>query len=151
MVTPLAVALTQQVLLLTAGVVVFDMTVRGPILALVLVSVAFALMLAGLGIVVTALARTPQQVSLMSNLSLLVLGGLGSAFAAPDLMPAWTRTAARGTPGFWAIEAYRGVILDGDGIGDVLGPVAVLLAWAVGAAALGVSRYRADVRRGRLR
>lgn len=150
-VTPLAVALAQQVLLLATGVVVFDMGVRGPAAALVLVSVAFALLLAGLGIVVISLARSAQQVSLMSNISLLVLGGLGSAFAPPDLMPAWTQAAARATPGFWAIEAYRGVILDGDGVGDVLGPVAVLLAWAGVAAVLGVARFRSDVRKGRLR
>lgn len=149
-VTPLTVALSQQVLLFTAGVLIFDMSVRGPVLALALISVAFGLMLAGLGIVVIAVARTAQQVSLMSNISLLILGGLGSAFAPPDLMPGWTQTVAKITPGFWAIEGYRGVILDGDGVGDVVGPVAVLLTWAVLGTVLGVTRYRNDIRRGRL-
>lgn len=149
-VTPLTIALTQQALLFTAGVLLFDMSVRGPVLALVLISGAFGLTLAGLGIFVMAVARTAQQISLLSNISLLVLGGMGAAFAPPDLMPAWAQTAAQVTPGYWAIEAYRGVILDGDGVGDVVGPVAVLLAWAALGTFVGVTRYRNDIRRGRL-
>lgn len=149
-ITPLTMALAQQVLLFAGGVFIFDMEIKGPKIALVVIGASFAILVAGLSIAVIAVARTFQQVSLFANVSMLVLGGLGSAFAPPELMPGWARAIAPYTPGYWTIDAYRGVILDGKGVGDVLGQIGVILGWATVAVVVGIARYRNDARQGRL-
>jgi len=56
----------------------------------------------------------------------------------------WARAVAPATPSYWAMRGFRSVILDGDGIGDVVAPVVALLAFAAVFALIAAVRFRFD-------
>ncbi|MEU6749064.1 ABC transporter permease [Spirillospora sp. NPDC046719] len=140
----LATSLAQQAVLFGLGSVLFDMRVRGSLVALALVIVALAGCLTALGLMLTALVRTFQQVNAISNVSALVLGGLGGALAPVTLLPAWIRAAAPASPGYWAMRGFRSVVLNGGGISAVALPIAVLTAFAAAFTAVFLVRFRYD-------
>jgi ABC-2 type transport system permease protein len=78
----------------------------------------------------------------VSNLLMLVFAALGGALALTSTLPHWARTIAPAIPSHWAMQASTDVILKGKGIGSVLGPTGVLLAFAVGFLVLASVRFR---------
>jgi ABC-2 type transport system permease protein len=140
----LAVSLVQQAVLFGLGSVLFHMRTRGPVAALALMVVALACCQSALGLMLTAVVRTFQQVNAISNVSALVLGGLGGALAPVSLLPSWIRAVAPASPGYWAMRGFRSVVLDGGGFGAVALPVAVLAAFTAAFTAVFLVRFRYD-------
>ena len=141
-VTPLLMAAVQLTLLFGLGRLLFGLRVRGPVTGLVVVGVALACCLVAFGFLLTAVCRTVMQMNALSNLGALLFAGVGGALAPLSAMPSWARTVAPVSPAYWAMRGYRDVILDGGGVGDVLLPAGVLLAFAAGAALLAATRFR---------
>jgi ABC-2 type transport system permease protein len=140
----IVVALVQQVALFAAGFVLLDLVVAGSLLGLVAVGVALSLCLVAFGILCAAWLRSSQQLNALSGVAAMLLGGLGGGFAPVAMLPAWVQAVAPLTPGYWAVRGYRDVIVDGAGLAGVLLPVGILLAFAVGATALALRRFRID-------
>jgi ABC-2 type transport system permease protein len=140
----IVVAILQLVVLLVAGVVVFDLHIQGSPLALVPVIVAFSISLVLLGVCVTAVCRTAQQAGAFAYLGMVLFGAIGGAFVPIEVLPGWARAVAPVTPTYWAMRGMRSVILDGRGIGGVVLPSAVLLAMAGVFALVALRRFRFD-------
>jgi ABC-2 type transport system permease protein len=136
--------LVQQVLLFSAGYVLFGMRVRGSVLGLALVSVALTICLVSVGVLLAALLRTQQQLNAMANLGAMVLAGISGALVPMSVLPGWARTVAPIAPQYWAMRGFRATILDGQGLSAVALPVAVLLGFAVVAGAIALLRFRFD-------
>jgi ABC-2 type transport system permease protein len=136
--------LVQQVLLFSAGYVLFGMRVRGSVLGLALVSVALTVCLVSVGVLMAALLRTQQQLNAMANLGAMVLAGISGALVPLSVLPGWARTVAPIAPQYWAMRGFRATILDGQGLSAVALPVAVLLGFAVVAGAIALLRFRFD-------
>ena len=74
----------------------------------------------------------------------MALGGLGGGFVPVESLPDWIEPIAPISPVYWAMEGYRTAILDGGGVGDVLGPLAVLLAFTAVFAGIALWRLKLD-------
>lgn len=138
----LGVAALQQTLLFVAGGALFRLHIRGSLIALALVSIALSFCLVAMGVALVALCRTIQQVNAFGNIGAMIFGGVGGALAPINVLPAWARAVAPATPTYWAMRGFRSVVLDAGGTIDVLLPIAILLAFAVGFGALAALRLR---------
>jgi len=127
-----------------AGIVVFDLSVRGDAVALVPLGVAHSLCLVVLGVAVTAVTRTAQQANGIAFTGLVVFGAIGGAFVPFDTLPEWARAVAPVTPTYWAMRGMRSVVLDGEGVGSVVAPTAVLLGMSVLLGVVAARRLRLD-------
>jgi ABC-2 type transport system permease protein len=139
-----AVGVAQLGLLFVAGVVVFDLRIRGDALALAPLFVAFSVCLVLLGVAVTAVCRSAQQASAFTYLGMVLFGAIGGAFVPFNLLPGWAQTIAPVTPTYWAMRGMRSVILDGRGISGVALPIAALLGMGVIFTLVALRRFRFD-------
>jgi ABC-2 type transport system permease protein len=138
------IGVVQFVVILGAGFVAFGLHVRGDVLALTPLVVAFTLCLVLLGVAATALARTAQQANTFAFLGMVLFGAIGGALVPYNVLPDWARTIAPVTPTYWAMRGLRSVILEGHGLGAIALPTLVLLAMALLFAAVAVRRFRFD-------
>jgi ABC-2 type transport system permease protein len=91
--------------------------------ALVLAAVFAAV---GWGILLAAIAKSPNQVSMIGTAMMLTFGILGGTFINVDNMPVWFRAVTKITPNAWAIESFKSLALGG-GLYDILVPILALL------------------------
>jgi ABC-2 type transport system permease protein len=138
----LVLAVGQIAILFVAGVLMLDLTVSGSTPALLVIVVGFSLSMVAFGMAITALSRTSLQLNTTANLLGVVFAGVGGALVPLAVLPAWVQTAARITPTYWAMEGFVGIILDGDGLTDVLGPLLALSLFGIGFALLAAIRFR---------
>ncbi|HUG86643.1 MAG TPA: ABC transporter permease [Euzebya sp.] len=144
-IAPSFLVLTAQLtVLFGAGVVLYGLRIAGSVIALLLVGLAFAGMVLALGVLLAAVARTAQQLNVLSNIGTTVLAGIGGAIVPLGTLPEWAQSLAPATPSYWAMLGFRTVILEGGHVGDVIPPVVVLLVFAGVFAALAATRFRFD-------
>ena len=139
-----AMVLAQFVVVFLAGIVIFDLHIRGSVMALVPLVASFSVCLVLLGVAVTAFCRTAQQAGSFSMAGMVLFGAIGGALVPLSVLPDWARTIAPVTPTYWVMRGFRSVILDGQGLGAVIAPIAVLGAMTVLFAAVAMRRLRFD-------
>jgi ABC-2 type transport system permease protein len=142
-----AIGIAQLIVLLGAGVLVFDLHIRGDTVALAPLIIAFCVCLVLLGVCVTALCHTAQQASAFAYLGMVLFGAIGGAFVPFNVLPAWARAVAPITPTYWAMRGMRSIILDGQGLTGITLPTAMLTGMAVIFAVVGLQRLRFDDRK----
>lgn len=140
----LGIGLAQFLVIFSAGVVLFDLQIRGNVLALAPLVVAFSICLVMLGVAVTAVCRTAQQANAFGIVGMVVFGAVGGALVPLSVLPTWARTVAPVTPTYWAMRGFRSVILDAGGFASVALPTGILLAMTLGLAVVAVRRLRFD-------
>jgi ABC-2 type transport system permease protein len=139
-----ALGVLQLVVLFGVGAVALDLRIRGSVAGVVTISAALLACVVALGIAITAVARTLQQVSAIGYLGATVFGAIGGALVPFATLPAWVRAVAPVTPQYWAMRGYNAVILDGHGFGAALAPTAMLCAYAAVFTAVALVRFRFD-------
>jgi ABC-2 type transport system permease protein len=138
----LVVSVTQFVLIFAIAVPLFHLHSRGPLVALVPLVGAFAICLVMLGVMITAVCRTIQQVNAFAFGGLVLFGALGGALVPIEVLPHWARAVAPATPTYWVMRGFRSVILDGHGVAATVLPCCVLLGMSAGLGAVALSRFR---------
>jgi ABC-2 type transport system permease protein len=137
-----ALAVLQAVVATGFAVGLLGLDVAGPIGLLVLVAVADAALGTALGLFVSAFARTEfQAVQFMPAFVLpqfLLCGLLVPRDGLPDVL----RTISDALPLSYAVDAMRTLTTNPAGTGDVLADVLIVLAFALGAIALGAATLR---------
>jgi ABC-2 type transport system permease protein len=115
----------QMLILITASALLFQLRWGAPfaVLVLILAAVAGAV---GWGMLITALAKTPGQVSTIGSAVTLIFGILGGSFTGTGNLPAWFQTLSKITPNAWGLEGFT-ILALGGGLADILVPVAALL------------------------
>lgn len=137
-----AVTLAQLGLLFALGGPLFDLRVTGSVLALAPVVVVLALSLTTFGMAVTAVARTMQQLNAIGSVGGFAMAMIGGAWVPVSSMPGWAQAIAPAMPTYWAMEAFRSVILEGGGLADVVTPVLTLVGFGVLFTVLAAARFR---------
>lgn len=132
----------QLALLLALGGPLFGLRVTGSWWAIAVLVVVLAVTLNAFGLTVTAVARTSQQLNALGSIGGMAMAMLGGSFVPYAVMPGWAQAVAPATPTYWGMQGLQDVILDGGGIGDVLVPVAMMLAFGAGFALLAAMRFR---------
>ncbi len=123
-----ATGAAQLLVLIVASTLLFRLHWGDPVgvVVLVLAAVAGA---TGWGLLLTALARTPGQVSAIGAALMLIFGILGGSFVRIDAMPGWVRLASRITPNAWGLDAF-GTLALGGSLPDIGTPLLALLVMA---------------------
>lgn len=136
--------IAQLCVVLTAGVVLFDLHIKGNTLALAPLIVAFSISLVLLGVAVTAVCHSAQQANAFSYAGLVLFGAIGGAMVPLAVLPQWAKTIAPITPTYWAMRGFRSVILDGQGMSAMAAPITALAAMSLVFAAIALRKLRFD-------
>lgn len=140
----LALSVMQQVTLLVAGDLVFGLDLGGEVAPLLAITWVLGVCVSALGLALVAVCRTMQQVYAVANVGSLVLSGLGGALVPVSALPGWAAAVAPASPAYWAMQAYRGVLLEGAGLPELGRPLGVLALFTVGACAVAARLFRFD-------
>jgi len=129
----------QQALLLGIATVAIGLRPAGPAWAFIPVGLAWSLCVLACGAALASSARSHGQLGTSVDIGALVATCLGGALIPLSALPAWLRSVAWVSPGYWAMAGYNAA-LTGQSATRLLPPCGVLLAIAVAAAALAATR-----------
>ena len=116
-----------QMFILIEGTTVLFKLQWGDELAVTALVLAAVFGAVGWGMLLTAFAKTPGQVSAIGSAMMLTFGILGGTFVNFDNMPVWFRTITKITPNAWGVDGFTTLALGG-GLHDILTPILALLA-----------------------
>jgi ABC-2 type transport system permease protein len=138
----LSVTAAQLGLLFLLGGPLFDLRVSGSVFALAIVVLVLAMSLSAFGMAITAVSRTMQQLNAISSVGAFAMAMLGGAWVPADAMPGWAQAIAPVMPTYWAMEAFRSLILENGTLGDVILPIIVLIGFGVLFTILAAAKFR---------
>jgi ABC-2 type transport system permease protein len=136
------VTFVQLALLFLLGSPLFGLEVRGSWPALILLVATVALSLCAFGMLVTAIARTMNQLNAVGSVGGMAMAMLGGAWVPIASMPGWAQAIAPALPTYWAMRGFRGVILEGRGVSHVVVPVLVMAGFALLYTVIAAVRFR---------
>jgi ABC-2 type transport system permease protein len=142
-------AVAYQLILFVLGAALFGLRVHGHAVALLLIVPTFGAAIVAIGIFLTSVAHTPQQVNVVSNICGMGLSALGGAYVPVALLPAWARAIAPVTPTYWAVRGFRVAFLPTYALSGAIASAAILAGLALVFGVAAASRLRAEVRRSR--
>ncbi len=119
----------QMLILILASTLLFQLKWGNPGAVLLLV-IAAVLGAVGWGMLITAMAKSPGQVSNIGMAIMLIFGILGGSFFDINQFPPWFRLVSRITPNAWGLDGFTR-LAQGGGLMDILPAVGGLLAMAV--------------------
>ncbi|HTW81337.1 MAG TPA: ABC transporter permease [Terracidiphilus sp.] len=125
----LAMLVIEVVVFLGFAKVAFGVPFRGPLWQLGLLCVLTSMVFSALGLLVASRARTMEAVSGLMNLVMLPMWILSGVFFSASRFPNAIQPFVRALPLTAAIDTMRANMLQGSQLGQMLAPVAILLAW----------------------
>ncbi len=135
------IALMQGLFVVALTAIVFGVSWGDPVAAAAII-LAFALVAAGVAMLIGAVSTNADQASSLGVFAGLALGALGGCMIPLAYMPEAMRTIAGVIPHSWAITAFQALISDGGGIDTVAPNVVVLLGYGVVVLGLATWRFR---------
>ena len=132
--------LVQAIILVVAGRLFFSID-WGALDAVTLLILAAAAVASSLGLLVISLVRTPAQAGAIGAGVYLVLALLGGNFTGTAQSGTTYATVERLTPNGWLLVGWNET-LRGGGVGDIVLPLLVPLAFALVFFAIAVLRFR---------
>ncbi len=141
---PILTISIQIAVLLAAGFLLFDLEVRGSMLAFGVVAALLAVMNVALGFMLLSLCRSVIQLNAAATAGAMLIGGLGGALTPVEFLPGWAQAVAPFTPAYWAMEGFREVTIRNGGLADVAVPSLVLLGFIVAFSAVAALRFQVE-------
>jgi linearmycin/streptolysin S transport system permease protein len=117
---------TAQMLILILGTTVLFQLQWGDPLAVLVLVLAAVFGAVGWGLLITAMAKTPGQVSAIGSAIMLVFGILGGGFINVENMPAWFRLVTKISPNAWGMDGFSTLALGGN-LGSIQTPILALV------------------------
>jgi ABC-type multidrug transport system permease subunit len=121
---------------------VFGVPFRGSLWQLGFLCVLTSLAFSALGLLVASRARTMEAASGLMNLVMLPMWILSGVFFSASRFPALVQPVVRALPLTAAIDAMRGNMLQGAGLGQLGMQVGILAAWLVAPFAVSLRIFR---------
>jgi ABC-type multidrug transport system permease subunit len=132
----------EVVVFLGFAAVAFGVPFRGSLWELGLVCILASLSFSALGLLTASRAKTMEAANGWMNLVMLPMWILSGVFFSSARFPAVIQPLVRALPLTAAIDALRGNMLQGENLGQMWVPVAILLAWMVAAFAVSLRIFR---------
>ena len=126
------------------GHLVFDVPIRGSLVALVVIVVLGAIAFAGLGLLVASRSRTIEGVSGLMNLVMVPMWIGSGVFFAYSNFPEAVQPFLRALPLTALNDALRAVLLDGAPLAATLGLLGMLAFWSVSSFGVALKIFRWD-------
>lgn len=130
---------------LTIGRLLFGLPMLGNLGLLFVVALAFLVVSLALGLLISTISSTQQQVMFTVFFFLLIFILMSGLFTPVESMPAWAKVLNIFNPFQYFMQAIRMILLKGSEFRDVLPQLAPLSFYAVIALSLAVWRYRKTV------
>jgi ABC-2 type transport system permease protein len=137
----LAFALVQSALIVVIGSLLFGVDWGDPVAAALLV-VVFAAVSTAVGLLVGATVSDAEQAQAIGSPIAIGMGMLGGCMWPLDIVPSAMRTIGHVVPHAWAMDAWIGLVFDGDSVAGILPPLAVLTGFAVVIGTVAARRLR---------
>ena len=131
-------ALVQSAMIVVIGALVFGVDWGDPVGVILLLAV-WAVIATGVGLLVGSVVANADQAQSVGAPIAIAMGMLGGCMWPLVIVPEAMRVIGHVTPHAWAMDAWIGLVFDGDGVGGIAVPLAVLAGFA---AVVGVSAAR---------
>jgi ABC-2 type transport system permease protein len=139
-----ALVFLQQVLLVVFGQLALGVDYLQAPVAVLLVMVGLGLWVSSMGLLIGVIARGDEQVVLFSLIAMFLFSSLGGVWFPLEGTGATYAAIGRVTPAAWAMEGFQNVLIRGLGLGAVLLPAGILLAYALAFFGLAAWRFRVE-------
>ena len=140
----LVIAAAQALILVGVGWLLFGLEVRGNPLTVGLTVIVGALAFLAIGFAISGIARTVETAASYANLVTFPMLFLSGIFFSLDQAPTWLKPLIRLLPLPYLVDALRGTMTGGQGLGAIWPDLVVLLATAVIALVVAVRFFRWD-------
>ncbi len=137
-----AIVFLQQVVLAAAGQVLFKVNYIREIGAVLLVMAALSMWVAALGLMISVLVKTEEQVNLFSLIAMFIFSALGGTWFPLEIAGRGFEAIGRWMPTAWAMKGFQDVLVRGLGFQEVLPAVGMLVLYAVIFFAIAVWGFR---------
>jgi ABC-2 type transport system permease protein len=134
-------ALFQGSFIVIVSALLFKVEWANPVATAAIV-VVFSFVAGGAALLIGAIAASASQAGAIGPALGMLLGLLGGTMVPAEVFPEAMRTASHLTPHAWAMDAFRGLLLRGETLVDILPQLAVLAGFAVVLMTLAVWRFR---------
>jgi ABC-2 type transport system permease protein len=134
--------LIQQGLLVAIGQLAFGVDYLSAPLATLVMMVVLALWASSLGLLIGAISKGEEQVTMWSLIAMFVFSGLGGTWFPLEFTGPAFSTIGHAMPTAWAMDGFQNIVLRGLGLGSVLLPAGILLAFTALFFGLAVWRFR---------
>ncbi|MBV1775360.1 ABC transporter permease [Burkholderiaceae bacterium DAT-1] len=121
---------------------IFGVPCRGSLGLFFAVTTLYIFSTAGLGLFVATIARNLAQVGMLTILILAPMLFLSGAWTPPEALPGWLAHGMVISPLHHYLDIAFGILLKGQGAGELLRPVMWLVGIGAGMFALGLYRFR---------
>jgi len=111
------------------------------------VTLCFALMTAGFGLLIAAFGKTPEAARGIAVFATMIMVMLGGAWVPSFIFPEWMQTLTLAVPTRWAVDGFDAVTWRGLGLDAAVKPMAVQLAFALGFGGLAIWKFGRDQKR----
>ena len=132
--TRLSISVLQTLILLVAGMILFDLAVGdgGVISWLLVIALAVfgGILFVTMGLAISGVARTEEVAAPVTNLISMPMMFLSGVFFPLDALPGVVTVVTQFLPLTFLADAIRAVVTDGAGITDIWGELAGLAAWS---------------------
>ncbi len=138
----IAIALFDLAFGLLIARLVFNLPIVGSLWLIFGFGALYLLGILGLGLFVSTVANTQQQVMFVTFFFMMVFILMGGIFTPVDSMPAWAQFIDEANPIFHFMKVMRMVVLKGSGFGDLIHEFVALCILGVTFITLAVWRYK---------
>lgn len=121
---------------------VFDLPIRGNLFVLFLLAGIYLISVLGLGLFISTVSETQQQVMFVSFFFMMIFILMGGIFTPVESMPAWAQMVDRLNPIYYFMKIMRNIILKGSGFWDLIHEFLALIILGSFFLTLAVWRYR---------
>jgi ABC-2 type transport system permease protein len=127
---------------LVVAKVVFNLPIVGSLWLVFGFGMLYLLGILGLGLFVSTLADTQQQVMFVTYFFMMIFILMGGVFTPVDSMPHWAQVIDEGNPIYHFIRVMRMVVLKGSNFGDLIHEFIAMSIIGITFLSLAVLRYR---------
>ncbi len=144
--TQVLIAVSQAVLLLVTGKVLFDIQISGDYLSLFILVTLGAIAFLSIGFFISGVSRNVETAATIANAIAFPMFFLAGVFFPIDSAPSWLKPIANALPLTYLANGLRDVMIRGDTIMHVWRAVAVMLATSLIGMLLSLRFFRWDAR-----
>jgi linearmycin/streptolysin S transport system permease protein len=124
-----------------AACLIFGVRIAGSVPGFIMVAVAFSLLAATTGLMISALGRSVGATRGVAMFSVLILVMLGGAWVPSFLFPEWLQYVTEFVPTRWAVDGLDDMTWRGLPLQSAFMPTAVLVGWSALFALIAVWRF----------
>ncbi len=141
-----ALGVIGALLVLAAGTWIFDVPIRGNVLALAVAAALFLFGMLGQGLVISIVAKSQMVATQMATMTSMLPSMLLSGFLFPiENMPLPLRVLSNVVPSRYFIHALRGVLLRGNGFAEIQTDLIALAIFAAVMFFVGTRRFKREL------